>query len=101
MAVVAGTSRFTLWKFVAADGLAAIVSGGLFVYLGYVFSHNFELIKSYVEKGKEWALLAVAVVLAALVVWYFVRRRRRSPTRSPVATGIPLDDVADSGTPAK
>ena len=35
MVVAAGAIRFNFIKFVIADGLAALVSGGLFVWLGY------------------------------------------------------------------
>src|SRR3990170_6093443 len=35
MVVAAGTIRFNFVKFVIADGIAAIISGGLFVALGY------------------------------------------------------------------
>ena len=34
MVVAAGAMRFNFIKFVIADGLAALVSGGLFVWLG-------------------------------------------------------------------
>src|SRR5688572_9717461 len=36
MVIAAGVVRFNFVKFVIADGIAALVSGGLFVYLGYL-----------------------------------------------------------------
>src|SRR5215469_10858841 len=49
MVVVAGATKFTFWKFLLADGLAAVVSGGLFLYLGYAFGRH---IVEIVEVGK-------------------------------------------------
>ena len=40
MVVVAGASKFNFWKFIVADGIAAIVSGGLFLLLGYKFAQH-------------------------------------------------------------
>src|SRR6185436_18724044 len=40
MVVAAGTIRFNLIKFLIADGLAALVSGGLFIFLGIKFGQN-------------------------------------------------------------
>src|SRR5215212_2761871 len=40
MVVAAGTIRFNFIKFIIADGLAALVSGGLFVWLGMKFGEN-------------------------------------------------------------
>src|SRR5690349_13274385 len=35
MVVAAGATKFNFWKFLIADGLAAVVSGGLFMILGH------------------------------------------------------------------
>src|SRR5690349_14848878 len=40
MVVAAGALRFNFWKFLITDGLAAIISGGLFVALGYWLGSN-------------------------------------------------------------
>ena len=87
MVVVAGAIRFTFWKFLLADGLAAVVSGGLFLSLGYLFGSRMEWLKERIEQGKDWALLAVFVVAAGAAVWLYLRRRARRSShggREPV-----------------
>src|SRR5882757_8277920 len=52
MVVAAGAIRFSFIKFVIADGLAAIVSGGMFIALGYWFGQNMELLHKKVKEFK-------------------------------------------------
>jgi membrane protein DedA with SNARE-associated domain len=79
MVVVAGVIRFTFWKFLVADGLAAVVSGGLFLALGYAFGSRMDWLLQHVEKGKKWAML-VAVVLAIVGgLWIYLHRREPAP----------------------
>ena len=53
MVVAAGTIRFNFIKFLIADGLAAIVSGGLFVALGYWAGKTLGSISEMREKIKD------------------------------------------------
>ena len=75
MVVVAGSIRFTFWKFLLADGLAAVVSGGLFLALGYLFGTKMEWLLHEVERGKKWALLGVLVVAVGVTIWIVIHRR--------------------------
>jgi len=98
MVVVAGTIRFTFWKFLLADGLAAIVSGGLFLGLGYAFGRRMDWLKEHVERGKKWSLLAALAIAAIAGVWiYFHRREKHSSkmderrkTDAPQSTQAPV-----------
>ena len=78
MVVVAGSIRFTFWKFLLADGLAAVVSGGLFLALGYLFGAKMEWLLHRVEQGKKWALLGVLVLGLGVAVWIILHRRFRA-----------------------
>lgn len=91
MVVVAGTIRFTFWKFLLADGLAAIVSGGLFLGLGYAFGRRMEWLKEHVERGKKWSLLAAIVIAAGAGLWIYLHRRekRGGKRRERVALAVP------------
>jgi membrane protein DedA with SNARE-associated domain len=75
---VAGTIRFTFWKFLLADGLAAVVSGGLFLMLGYYFGRKMEELRQNVEQAKKWMLLGALVLAVGLTVWILIRRRGSS-----------------------
>ena len=78
MVVVAGTTRFTFWKFLLADGIAAFFSGGLFVFLGYQFGKNMDALREHVERGKKWTLLVAVVLAAGMGVWIYLHRRNKS-----------------------
>jgi membrane protein DedA with SNARE-associated domain len=87
MVIAAGVTRFNFIKFVVADGLAALVSGGLFIALGYWAGWKVGDLKTFRQKIKpyeHWIMLAigVAVVLVILYVWW---RKRNHKTLSDVA----------------
>jgi membrane protein DedA with SNARE-associated domain len=84
MVITAGAIRFTFLHFIVADGLAAIVSGGLFIALGYWAGHklgDLESIRGEVEKYQRWVLLGVIVLAIGLSVWHVVQKRRKSKLR--------------------
>jgi membrane protein DedA with SNARE-associated domain len=84
MVVCAGAIRFPFWKFLIADGLAAIVSGGLFISLGFYFGSQMDVLRAHVEKGKRWAMLVALVIAAGFGVWVWIRQRLRKPPLPPV-----------------
>jgi len=87
MVIAAGVVRFNFVKFIIADGIAAIVSGGLFVYLGWQAGRWFGSVNQMREKIKDYehhvALgLLAAVALVAVYIWW---RKKRHVTLSEVA----------------
>jgi len=79
MVVAAGAIRFNFVKFVIADGIAAIVSGGLFVYLGFLAGKHLGSVADMRQRIKHYEhyVLIGAIVLAVLLVAFFVWRHRR------------------------
>lgn len=77
MVLTAGTIRYSLVKFIIADGIAAIVSGGLFVLLGYWLGQNLPELMRRVERGK--LVFLGIVVVAGLIwgTWWWLRRQQR------------------------
>jgi membrane protein DedA with SNARE-associated domain len=74
MVVAAGAIRYNFLKFFIADGLAAIVSGGFFVFVGHWLGTrlNQETIKEF-----KWWFIGIAVLLAiAFIGWIFWRKKR-------------------------
>ena len=80
MVVAAGAIRFNFLKFVIADGLAALVSGGLFVYLGYLAGKHLGSVADLRKRIKHYEhyVLIGCIVLVALLVAYFVWRHYRN-----------------------
>jgi membrane protein DedA with SNARE-associated domain len=78
MVVAAGTTRFNFIKFIIADGLAAIVSGGLFMLLGWWFGSNVDAMMKRSEEMKH-AIIIGGLILAtgvALYIWWRIRSHK-------------------------
>ena len=76
MVVAAGITRFNFAKFIIADGLAAVVSGGLFMVVGHYLGES--LNDAMIHKFKNYFAIG-AVVLALMVALYIVWRHRSNP----------------------
>jgi membrane protein DedA with SNARE-associated domain len=88
MVVAAGATRFSFVKFVIADGLAALVSGGLFVALGYWAGKTLGSISEMRAKIKDyehWVFIALAVIVLGVIIYYWRRRKTHKPPLADVA----------------
>jgi len=100
--VAAGAIRFSFVKFVIADGVAALVSGGLFVALGYGLGRKFGSVKEIRQRIKpyeHWVLAGIiaAVVLFVLYLWW--KHRREQARGSDPAT--PDNRAAEANSSVK
>lgn len=80
MVVAAGITRFKFYKFVIADGLAAIVSGGLFVFIGHWAGKHLgslEQIRERIHRGENRVLGILLCVAIAVAVWYWWHKKRK------------------------
>jgi membrane protein DedA with SNARE-associated domain len=87
MVIAAGVLRFNFAKFIIADGAAAVVSGGIFVYLGYFAGIVFGSVDEMRAKIKDYEGYVVlgfivVVILIGLYIWW---RHKRHTTLSEVA----------------
>jgi membrane-associated protein len=80
MVIAAGVVRFNFIKFVVADGLAALVSGGLFMLFGWWVGQK--LTKELVHEFKELFIAGAAVLALGFVLW--IVWKRRHPERTPI-----------------
>jgi membrane protein DedA with SNARE-associated domain len=82
MVVAAGTIRFNFIKFVIADGLAALVSGGMFIALGWWGGKKVgdpkEFFETTIQPYKHWFGLGVIVIVAVVVLYLWWRRKRHT-----------------------
>src|SRR5690606_36735321 len=76
MVVAAGVTRFHFTKFFITDGLAALISGGLFVWLGYLFGKNLETLVRQVKKGENLVLIGVIIIVAEIAAYAWWRKRK-------------------------
>ena len=106
--IAAGTVRFSFIKFLIADGLAAIVSGGAFLLLGHWVGKKLgtlaqlQAARDSMAPYQHWAVLAV-VLLGVAVFLYFRLRRKKHVTLSDVvldkASHIVAKDADEHANP--
>ena len=70
------TRRISFWHFTLMDGLAALFSVPVFVYIGYYGAENHEWMLKKMHEFK-YATIALFIVIAGIIAYYLWRRRRR------------------------
>ncbi len=70
----AGSAGMSFWRFIFWDGIAALASAPLFVYVGYAFGGQLERLISTLKEGQ---LVVFGVLAAAGLVYGLIRWRRR------------------------
>lgn len=85
MVIAAGTIRFNLLKFIIADGLAALVSGGMFILLGHWVGKNLGSIEQLEKFRKEkiagiehWVILGLVVAASVFVAYAWWRKQAKA-----------------------
>ena len=73
---MAGVYKVSVTKFFGLDGLAALISVPVWIYLGYVFGENLELLHDKMRsvQGVVFSLL----LLGGLGIWLWIRNRRKA-----------------------
>ncbi|MBI2603578.1 MAG: DedA family protein [Deltaproteobacteria bacterium] len=66
--LTAGIYRVPAWKFFALDGSAAIISVPLWIWVGYIFGENLEILEQKIRKLQ----FGIYGVLAGVLVLFFV-----------------------------
>lgn len=80
MCVAAGAIKYNFVKFVIVDGLAAIVSGGLFIFLGWWLGQTLGDFEEAVHKVEPYVeiFLALAIIgILCFILYLYIRHRRR------------------------
>lgn len=94
MVVAAGTIRFNFLKFLIADGLAALVSGGLFVWLGIKFGENLNYIEHQIKRYSTLVFIIVALVAIGFFMSIWLRKRRHVRSAAELAVDA-IEQVAE------
>ncbi len=81
----AGSAHMSYRRFIAFDGLAALISAPVFVYLGYYFGADLASLIHKIRNGQTRVLIAVAVVVGGYLVWEIRKRRRVAAAKAALA----------------
>ena len=85
MVVTAGTIRFTFTHFLIADGLAAIVSGGLFIALGYwgrLKMGDPHQLEQKIEHYKALVTGGAVIVAILWIAWIWWKNKQREKRKA-------------------
>lgn len=73
--LVAGMSRrISYITFILMDGIAALISVPVWVYLGYFFADNLDLLMEYVKDVQSMIYLILGLILLVVVIIYLKKR---------------------------
>ena len=73
--LVAGMSRrISYLTFVLMDGFAALISVPVWVYLGYFFADNLDLLMEYVKDVQKMIYLALGLLFVIILIVYLKKR---------------------------
>ncbi len=75
--LTAGTARFPLPRFVLVDFLAALVSVPVWIWLGWTFGENWEVVIATMKSAQGWVLGVVGGLIVVLIVYFKWWRKRR------------------------
>jgi membrane protein DedA with SNARE-associated domain len=76
-AVTGMTRRVSYLRFVLTDGVAAIISVPLWVYLGFLGAQNRTALIHWTKTGRAASFIVLGIVLFIFFVVLFIRRRQR------------------------
>jgi len=93
----AGSAGMSYWRFIFWDGLAALVSAPLFVYLGCHFGGHLRYLKRRIHQGQA---IGLVVLVAAVALYLFYRhfRRRVDPSTSTASQPSSRSSATPSAT---
>ena len=88
----AGSAGMRYWRFVLWDGIAALLSAPLFVYLGYRFGGELEMLTAKLKSGQVVVLSVLAILGISAFLWN--RRRTRLARKAREAAALATGELA-------
>lgn len=76
--LTAGIShKVSYLRFIIMDGIAAIISVPLLIYLGYFFAQDISNVIKWVKKSETFLLLAVMIVIFAFILYKVYQKNKK------------------------
>ena len=95
---MAGIFRVPLARFLLFDGIGSAVWAGCFVFGGWLFRSQIEVVAEYLSRFGVWVLIFVAALLATYILFkYWQRRRIFRELRIARITPVELKERMDAG----
>jgi len=81
----AGSTGMSYWRFIFWDGLAALLSAPVFVWLGAKFGDRLDWLIQQLHQGQYYVFGAIAVLVVGILVW-----RRRAAAKAAAQAPVPV-----------
>jgi membrane protein DedA with SNARE-associated domain len=76
--LIYGISRkINIIKFIIMDGLAALISVPLIVYLGYIFANDSDTIFQWIHNSEITIAFGILTVIAIVLLFNFIKQRKK------------------------
>lgn len=72
---LSGVSKMKYSKFIFYDGVAAIISVPLFVYLAYFFGENIEYILKLIKRT-ELTVAIIGLIIIGFIIYGFIKKKK-------------------------
>lgn len=77
--LVAGVShKVPFWKFILMDGLAALISVPLLVYLGYMFANDLDIVLGWVKHSETVIIGVIFAGVVAMILYKWFKSRDKN-----------------------
>jgi membrane protein DedA with SNARE-associated domain len=86
----AGSVGMPYWRFILWDGMAALLSAPLFVYLGFHFGSELDYLVAQIKKSQTGVLIGLAVIG---LVWFLWQRRKAAVAKASAAQVLQPSNV--------
>ena len=73
--MTSGIYKVPAWKFFLLDGFAALISVPLWVWVGFLFGSNLEMLEVKIRQLKYGIYGVLGVVVAAVIIGFFVKQK--------------------------
>ena len=75
--LTAGMYKIPFWKFIVLDGFAAIISVPAWVWVGYFFGNNFEILEKKMHQMQVGIYSLVGGLLAIIIAYLFLKKKKK------------------------
>ncbi|MCB9229349.1 MAG: DedA family protein [Deltaproteobacteria bacterium] len=73
--MTAGMYQVSFWKFFFLDGFAALISVPVWIWIGYVFGANLELLEEKMKQFQIGIYSVLAAVLVLILAFWYVKKK--------------------------
>lgn len=95
MVVAAGAIRYRFDKFILADGLGAIVSGGSFLAIGFFAGKklgNLQQVRARIERFEMWVFLCLGLIVLSFVLYLLMNKKKHGGADVTLEHAIPKSE---------